>query len=115
MQNFLQKLKQLWNPSPKVLIPGVDIKYIDQIIEVLKSYPAIQEVVLYGSRAKNTYQEYSDIDLCITKKDKGSISGLTLELEDLNIPYMVDLVEYDHVDTNLQKNIKKDGVAIYRR
>lgn len=115
MKNFFQKLKQLWNQSPKEFIPGVDVKYSDQIIELFKSYPAIKEVVLYGSRAKNTYQEYSDIDLCIIKKGEGIISGLALELEDLNIPYMIDLVQYSEAGEHLQKNIDKDKVVIYTK
>ena len=40
---------------------GIKQTYIDQIHAVLATYPAVEKVLLYGSRAKGTHSKWSDI------------------------------------------------------
>lgn len=90
------------------------------IIEAIKSvflrYPAIEKVVLYGSRAKGDYTNGSDIDLtCLGE-------GLTLSLihqiendiDDLLLPYSFDISIYQQIDNeNLLAHIERVGVVFY--
>ena len=47
---------------------GLKESYIQQIQFVFAEYPAIEKVILYGSRAKGNYRNGSDIDLTLVGK-----------------------------------------------
>ena len=47
------------------LLYGLKTEVIEKISSVFSSYADIQKVILYGSRAMNTYRNGSDIDLTI--------------------------------------------------
>ena len=99
----------------ELVIPGAKATYCQEIQKVLQDYPAVQEVTLYGSRARGTERTYSNIDLAVTKWGPGSLAGLQSDLVELNIPYLIDLVVYSEVDPGMQKNIKRDGKIAYTR
>ena len=48
---------------------GLSAKNIIKINQIFTSYPEIEQVILYGSRAKNTYPHGSDIDLTIKSQN----------------------------------------------
>lgn len=88
-----------------------------QIFRVFQSFPAVEEVVLYGSRAKGNYRPGSDIDLTL----KGE--GLTLKilnkisnsLDDLLLPYTFDLSIFAQIDNNdLVDHINRVGKVVYQ-
>ena len=67
---------------------GLAKECIDKIIRVFERYDVIEEVILYGSRAKGNYKPGSDIDL--TFKGKGLnlsiLNKISIELDDLMLP-----------------------------
>lgn len=65
---------------------------IGRVAELCKQYDA-QQVILYGSRAKGTALERSDIDIAVSGvKDFDALSD---EVEDLPTLYSVDLLNLD--------------------
>lgn len=73
------------------------------------------ELLLFGSRAKNTEQNFSDIDLSIRSKEKIDrlhLSNLREKFEDSNIPYCIDLVDFIDADAALQASILKEGILL---
>ena len=42
---------------------GLQDKTIDAVCGILRTFPEIERAILYGSRAKGTYKNGSDIDL----------------------------------------------------
>jgi len=85
---------------------------------VLAQYPAVEQAILYGSRAKNTYREGSDIDLtlvgdALTWRDLGSIDDA---LDDLLLPYRIDLSLIRQItQDDLLDHIARVGVIFYQR
>ena len=78
----------------------------------------ITEVVLFGSRAKGTYRQGSDVDLSI--KGKGITHDTVLQLSDeLNeerpLPYFFDVVDYNSlkVDDPLRAHIDRVGIVLF--
>jgi uncharacterized protein len=70
-------------------------------------------IILFGSRAENHNQDNSDYDVCIItdKEDKHlRLSGTREELENSNIPFKVDLMDFDSVPGNIQSSITKNGI-----
>lgn len=84
-------------------------KIIDKCVE----YKA-EEVILFGSRAKGTETERSDIDIAVSGVT--DIDGLQEELEDLPTLYSIDLVDLDTCKSRLLlEDIKKYGRKIYKK
>jgi len=96
---------------------GLSDKTIDMINEIFSRYPAIDKVVIYGSRARGDYQNGSDIDLTIygdvSLDDKFRISGL---IYDLPIPYTCDLSIFkDIINENMTEHIERVGRIFYEK
>ncbi len=94
---------------------GLSQKSLRAIADVIYSNAHVQEAKIFGSRAIGTYREGSDIDICLfgeelTFSDLNCIAG---ELEDLNIPQIVDLVNFRTIkNENLLKHIESFSVQI---
>lgn len=88
-----------------------------QIIDILKEFNSINEVIIYGSRVKNNYKEGSDIDLTI----KGNISlqdinSLWQKLDDSYIPYKFDISRFqDLKNQKLIEHINRVGKIFYKK
>jgi predicted nucleotidyltransferase len=85
---------------------------------ILADYPEIEQAILYGSRAKGTYRNGSDIDLTLVGAglDHRLLAQIAGRLEDSSIPYQVDLSLKTDIDNpNLLAHIERVGVVFYRR
>ena len=93
-------------------------KYLDyQFIEKLKSLPFVEEIWLFGSRARGDNRERSDIDLailCPNSTDKDWLS-ITEIIEDADTLLKIDCVKFDQdrISKELYDNILKDRKVIY--
>ena len=83
---------------------------IQAIIKICNEFQA-KEVVLYGSRAKGTARERSDIDIAVSGvKDFDKLSD---EVEDLPTLYSVDLLNLDTCRNDLLlEDIRQYGCKI---
>lgn len=79
---------------------GLDAKTINAINRVLEKYPGIERVIVYGSRAMDTYREGSDIDLVLKAPVLTTTELLKIEneLEDLMLPYKLDLSLFHQIE-----------------
>ncbi|MCA1979704.1 MAG: nucleotidyltransferase domain-containing protein [Thiobacillus sp.] len=95
---------------------GLPEDTLTRIRDVLAAHPAVEKAVLYGSRAKGGFRAGSDIDLCLVGEAVSLPEQLKIEseLDDLLLPYKIDLSRYHALDTPaLVDHIKRVGVAIY--
>ncbi|WP_442765013.1 nucleotidyltransferase family protein [Sulfurospirillum cavolei] len=85
--------------------------------EVFTQFDAIEEVILFGSRARGTHKKASDVDLAIKGKniDLDTLAKLTYTLEEeTNLPYFFDIVIFDKITNEaLKKAIDEGGKKIY--
>ena len=72
---------------------GLPARTINQLLEYFKSKPFIEKVYIYGSRAKGTFQNGSDIDFAIWTDDHENFLRIWGELDDLSTPYMFDVTD----------------------
>ena len=93
---------------------GISPKALDKIKTVLFSIQGVEQVILYGSRAKGNYREGSDIDLTV----KGDLTfdnlvKMSVNLDDLNLPWEIDLSLYSQINNkDLLDHIDRIGVSI---
>jgi len=99
------------------MMVGLSEKELSSLREVFTKFDAIEEVILFGSRACRTHQKASDVDLAIKGKtiDLGTLSKLKYTLEEqTNLPYFFDVVIYDKITNDaLKKAIDEVGKRIY--
>jgi predicted nucleotidyltransferase len=84
----------------------------------LSRYPAVLRAILFGSRAMGTHRPNSDIDLCLEAPDLKFQDFLRLAsaLDNLVLPYSLDLVLQHHIDNpELVNHIQRVGVVVYAR
>ncbi len=97
---------------------GLSSNTIDQIRSVFRSYPAIDQALIYGSRAKGTFKTGSDIDLVLVGSALSTDDLLKIEreLDDLPIPYEVDLSILHQIDSpDLLDHIHRVGKVFYQK
>jgi uncharacterized protein len=72
---------------------GLPQEATERILALLAEHPAIQRVVLYGSRALGRHRSGSDIDICLDAPEMGLGELLVLgaQLDDLLLPWRIDL------------------------
>lgn len=97
---------------------GLPLIVIQQIQAVFARHPEIDKVVLYGSRAKHTYKNGSDIDLSLFGANISSAveSAIRADLDDLLIPYMIDLSICAQINNEkLTEHILRVGHIFYKK
>ncbi|MFV0341465.1 MAG: nucleotidyltransferase domain-containing protein [Anaerocolumna sp.] len=97
---------------------GLKESDVNYIINQVQKIDEIEKVSIFGSRAKGTYRENSDIDIVVygTNIDKLLLYKL-YELLEENAPYpfFVDIVHYEVSDEILRKEVDINSIVIYAR
>ncbi|QKZ13549.1 nucleotidyltransferase domain-containing protein [Spirosoma sp. KUDC1026] len=96
---------------------GLSDETVRLIQSVFTAYPAVERVVLYGSRAKGTYRTGSDIDLAIVGNGLTYRAMLDLHnaLDDLELLYRFDLLNLQTASNpELIDHIQRVGVLLYQ-
>jgi len=97
---------------------GLTEDTIEKICGVYASFPEVEKVVLYGSRAKGNYKGGSDIDLTLYGTALTSDLRASIEeaLDDLLLPYTIDLSLFDELENaELREHIERVGIVFYER
>lgn len=97
---------------------GLSEFQFEQIVKVFASHKEIDEVILYGSRAKGTQKPYSDIDITILgdNLNLSLLQKIEIELDDLFLPYKFDVSLYSSIDnTDLVEHINRVGQTLYKK
>ena len=79
---------------------GLSERTVSCIQGVFTKHPEIEQAILYGSRAKGNYRNGSDIDLVLVAPglDLSQLFKIELELDDLMLPYKIDLSAYHKIE-----------------
>ena len=95
---------------------GLSERTIEELLAYFKSKKEIETVKIYGSRAKGTYHNCSDIDFAIWTEDENQITTYAGELDELPTPYMFDVTDYKRLShQGMKDSIDRDGIVFYQR
>ncbi len=93
----------------------INPEYLKMLTDIFDKYCPHAEIWAYGSRVKGEAHAGSDLDLVI--KDFHSDRAKLYELKELitgsNIPFLVDINEYNLLPKSFQGEIEKNYVVIY--
>jgi len=97
---------------------GLKDTVINQMQAIFAKYESVEEVVLYGSRAKGNHKPASDIDLTIKGKDLNLsvLYKIENELDDLLLPFTIDLSLFQQLsNSDLVDHIQRVGKVFYQK
>jgi len=92
-------------------------KGLIQSIRAIGQNYAIEQIILFGSRARGDHKPTSDIDLAIFLLPEFNSKGrVTSDFDDINTLLKIDILFIDeNIDLELLENIKREGVFLYER
>ena len=86
-------------------------RHLKIVREILSPYP--YKFCVFGSRVRPTHNQYSDLDLCamddipdVTK------SCINEAFEESNLPFKVDIIEWNKISTDFQMLIKNSLIPL---
>ena len=97
---------------------GIPEGDLEALISELRKNPKVNEIVLFGSRAKGTFKNGSDIDIALkgVRLNLNDILDATSEIEKLLLPYKLDLVIFNRIaEPALIDHIKRVGIVLFKR
>ena len=94
---------------------GLTNKSLQILLDIFRNYPSVSEVKVYGSRAKGTHSDRSDLDLVILDEiDRKTLGEIWMEVNSSDFPLTVDLqVWKDIKNENLKEHIRRVGKIFY--
>lgn len=95
---------------------GIENSVWDEICDVISSFPEVDRLVLFGSRAIGNFNFNSDIDLALFSNEMTFRRYLDLkaDLDDLGLLYRIDLIDFNRItNEELKSHIERVGIDIY--
>ncbi len=93
----------------------------ENIVNILRnffsSFPEIEEVKVYGSRAKGNYRKGSDVDFAIYGNiNYDLLAKITAEIDELPTPYKYDITDYRTLKhKGLKEHIDRVAKVFYKK
>lgn len=94
---------------------NVKDEYLNELKNIFNSYCPKAEIWAYGSRVKGDCHSGSDLDLVVkafNQEDK-HIYELKELLNESNIPFLIDIQDFENLPEYFKKEIKKEYVKIF--
>jgi len=90
-------------------------KLLNDIIKICTNFADVDEIILYGSRAKGTHLPKSDIDIAL-KGYNLAIDELIEQIDEIETLLGIDLVDINNCKNDLlKKEVEKYGITLYRK
>jgi len=86
---------------------------IGKAISKLKSYRFVHSIILFGSKARGTEKEKSDIDICIIPRPDIEISLKERIAINNSVPENIDISFIDELPVYIRKRIFLEGKVLY--
>ena len=93
-------------------LTDTEIKLIKQ---VFAKNPKVCGAIVFGSRAKGDYKDFSDVDIALFGElNANDVEEIIYELDMLPIVYKFDVLTYDSVkNPALREHIDRAGIRLY--
>lgn len=97
---------------------GLTEVHLNVLRTIFQKYPLVNQVKIFGSRAKGSYNDRSDIDLVVVNSpiDRFTLSKIQMEFYESNIPFMLDIQLFESIkNQELVEHIQRIGKIIYQK
>jgi len=94
---------------------NLETRHLKIVREILRRHAPQAQVYVFGSRAGARAKPHSDLDLLLREDgpiDPRRLAVLCAELEDSDLPFRVDVLDYHQIDPDFARRILPDCVPI---
>lgn len=98
------------------MIFGLEERLYRDLVNVFARYPEVEQVLIFGSRAKGTAKPSSDIDLAVMAPGMSdqAFSRLWSDLDDLPLVFKMDVLHLERLNKpKLENSIMAEGQFFY--
>lgn len=91
---------------------------LEALINAITATPEVEDIIIYGSRAKSCYRTFSDIDITLSGKrlSHTDLFPIMDRIDELNLPYETDISLFSEIDCEeLRAEIERYGVSLLDR
>jgi predicted nucleotidyltransferase len=97
---------------------GLTDRDMQTIQVIFNKYPEVEEVHIFGSRAKGIHKNGSDIDLAVMNQgvNENNLTKMRSDFEESSLPFKIDLINFPTLKhSGFIDHIKRVGITIYRK
>ena len=97
---------------------GMTDEELNLLCTLFAEQKEIEQVILYGYRAKGTHKPFSDVDISLMGYGLtcNHLNRLSAEIDESSLPYLFDISIFSKLTNEaLIEEIEKTGVVLYRR
>ncbi len=95
---------------------GIEEEIYEEMLNIFEEITQINKVVLFGSRAKQTYKPTSDIDLAIEVEQDEKKLLLIRKLEEMRCALKFDVLNIRNIkNQQLINDINNERIIIYKK
>lgn len=95
---------------------GIKEQTYQEMLDIFNEIDEINKVILFGSRAKNTYKPTSDIDLAVELTDDSKKLLLIRKLDEMRCALKFDVLNIKQIkNEQLIHDIHTEGITIYHK
>ncbi len=92
---------------------AMNSSHLELVKKILHHHlPKGTSIWVFGSRARGQSKKYSDLDLAIDMNGEPIpiklLSAICFDLEESDLPYKVDIVDWNTIDKTFQECIRED-------
>ena len=94
---------------------GLTAEQLSSIRSICNQHPAVNRVLVFGSRSIGNYREGSDLDVCLMEDDMpfSELLQLQVQIDDLNLPIHCDVIRFSSIrNTDLKEHIQRIGLDL---
>ena len=91
----------------------IEQKYLDDLISIFDEYCPNATILAYGSRLNGNAHKGSDLDLAVLSNKSFDLSKLKETITQSNIPFLVDILEFNSLPDEFKKEISNNHEIIY--
>lgn len=90
---------------------------IPDLVQQLAREPTVQRVLLFGSRARGTARERSDIDLAVDAPgaSEQEWARIAIAVDEAETLLRIDLVRLDEASGDFREEIEREGMILFAR
>lgn len=116
-QLIIEKLLKLLSILCAIMSKPNLQKFFTELNELAATFPAIEKIVLFGSRARGDNSARSDIDIAIIAPTITNKEWLDLceKINELDTLLELDVINFCTTNSELQNRINQEGKFLYER
>jgi predicted nucleotidyltransferase len=97
---------------------GLSERALNSLRNYFAGVPEVEQVILYGSRARGDHHKGSDIDFMLIGSGitPRLLSKMDMEIDDLLLPWFIQITDRKEVrDASFLEVVEKEGVVFWER